>query len=64
MCGELRSEITNTFLTLHLHLHHSGGVTWDVCSLFLVTVPPFFALYFGLLYLQSTLQSNTNILAK
>ena len=50
--------------TLHLHLHHQGGVTWDVCSLFLVTVPPFLALYFGLLYLQSTLQSNKNILAK
>ena len=38
-----------------------GGVSWDVCGLFLVTVPPFLALYFGLLYLQTTMESNNNI---
>ena len=29
--------------------------------MFLVTVPPFLALYFGLLYLQTTLDTNKNI---
>ena len=38
-----------------------GGATFDVCSMFLVTVPPFLALYFGLLYLQTTLDTNKNI---
>merc|ERR1712025_880443 len=38
-----------------------GGVTFDICSLFLVTVPPFLALYFGFLYLQTTLENQNNI---
>jgi len=38
-----------------------GGVTWDVCSLFLVTVPPAIALVFALLYLQTTLQTSNSI---
>ena len=38
-----------------------GGVTYDICSLFLVTVPPFLAFYFGFLYLQTTLEDNNNI---
>ena len=42
-------------------LYFQGGVTYDVCSLFLVTVPPFLALYFGFLYLQTTLEANDNI---
>ena len=41
-----------------------GGVTWDVCSLFLLTVPPFLALYFALLYLQATLGSSNNIVSR
>ena len=41
-----------------------GGVTWDVCGLFLVTVPPFLALYFGLLYLQTSLQFENNIVER
>ena len=36
-------------------------MTYDVCSLFLVTVPPFLAFYFGFLYLQTTLEDNNNI---
>ena len=41
-----------------------GGVTWDLCGIFLVTVPPFLALYFGLLYLQTTLQHQDNIVER
>ena len=41
-----------------------GGVTWDVCGIFLVTVPPFLALYFGLLYLQTSLQFEGNIVER
>ena len=41
-----------------------GGVTWDVCGIFLLTVPPFLALYFGLLYLQTSLQFEGNIVER
>ena len=41
-----------------------GGVTWDVCGIFLVTVPPFLALYFGLLYFQTSLQFEGNIVER
>lgn len=38
-----------------------GGATFDICSLFLVTVPPFLALYFAVLYFMTTLESENNI---
>ena len=38
-----------------------GGVTWDVCSIFLLLVPPFIALYFGVLNLSVSLQSRNNV---
>ena len=41
-----------------------GGLTFDACGLFLLTVPPFLALYFGLLYLQTTLQFENNIVER
>ena len=41
-----------------------GGATFDICSLFLVTVPPFLALYFGVLYFLTTLEGENNILER
>ena len=41
-----------------------GGATFDICSLFLVTVPPFLAIYFGVLYLMTTLEGKNNILER
>ena len=41
-----------------------GGATFDICSLFLVTVPPFLAFYFGILYLLTTLEGKNNILER
>ena len=41
-----------------------GGATFDICSLFLVTVPPFLAFYFGVLYLLTTLEGKNNILER
>lgn len=38
--------------------------SYDVCSIFLLTVPPFFALYFGILYLQTTLEENNNFIER
>ena len=39
-----------------------GGVTWDVCSIFLLIVPPFLALYFSILNLSASLQLENNVL--
>jgi hypothetical protein len=41
-----------------------GGATFDICSLFLVTVPPFLAFYFGILYLMTTLEGQNNIVER
>ena len=41
-----------------------GGATFDICSLFLVTVPPFLAFYFGILYLLTTLEGKNNIVER
>ena len=41
-----------------------GGATFDICSLFLVTVPPFLALYFAVLYFMTTLESENNIVER